>query len=84
MKWTGEPGGLSNRLREIIRDRGLTAYGLARDSGVDVRAIQRFIACEKDLRLESVDRIAGVLGLRLVEGARRPTKPRPTNPEETP
>lgn len=66
---------LSSRLREVVNARGLTAYSLGRDAGVDHRAIQRFLDGEKDLRLTTADKIAEVLGLHLVEsGSRRGKK----------
>ncbi len=68
-----DPGrhALSNQLREVIGSRGLTAYGLGKEAGVDPGVIQRFLNRERDVRLETVDRLAAALGLRLVEVARR-------------
>jgi len=68
-----DPGrhALSDQLREVIGSRGLTAYGLGKKAGVDPGVIQRFLNRERDVRLETVDRLAAALGLRLVEVARR-------------
>ena len=74
---------LSYQLREFIESRGITAYALGKDAGVDATVIGRFLAGERDLRLGTADRIAQALGLRLVEVAARPArrgrppKPRP-------
>jgi hypothetical protein len=46
-------------------DSGLSAYRLASDSGVNVAAVLRFRSGERSLKLESVDRLAEVLGLEL-------------------
>ena len=79
-KGTARGHGLADQLREIIASRGLTAYGLGRDAGVDAGVIHRFLAGERDIRLETAGRIAAALGLRLVEVAGRrgkaPARPR--------
>lgn len=56
---------LSETLRQAIRDSGLSAYQLARDSGVNVAAVLRFRAGQRSLNLESADRLAAVLDLEL-------------------
>jgi transcriptional regulator with XRE-family HTH domain len=61
---------VSQQLRDVIRHRGLTAYALARDAGIDPGMVSRFLTGERSLRLDSVDRIAAALGLRLVEVGR--------------
>ena len=63
---------LSCQLREIIESRGLTAYGAAKLAGVDPGVVQRFLTGRRDIRLETADRLAAALGLRLVEVGRRP------------
>src|SRR4051812_31423873 len=66
---------LSTRLREGIRNRGLTAYALARDADIDPGVVQRFVTGRRDIRLETADRIAAALGLRLVEAGRVGARP---------
>jgi plasmid maintenance system antidote protein VapI len=61
---------LADQLREVIESRGLSSYGLARDSGVSAAVISRFRAKERDITLETADRMAEVLGVRLVEVAK--------------
>ncbi len=61
---------LSAQLRAIIESRGLTAYALGQHSGVDPTVIGRFLAGERDIRLETADKLAASLGLRLVELAK--------------
>ncbi len=64
---------LSNQLRAVIESRGVTAYALGRDSGVDATVISRFLSQERDIRMETADKLAAALGLRLVEvGLPRP------------
>jgi transcriptional regulator with XRE-family HTH domain len=74
---------LSYQLAETIEARGLTAYAVGKLAEVDPGVIARFLAGRRDIRLETADRLAAALGLRLVEvAARRPprrpgTAPRP-------
>lgn len=77
---------LSGQLRDIIRGWGLSAYALGRMAGVDPGVIQRFLTSQRDIRLETADRIAHALGLRLAElGTRRgKSKPEPTGPAPVP
>ena len=50
---------------------GLTAYAVGRMAGVDPGVVKRFLTGERDIRMETADRLAAALGLRLVEVARR-------------
>lgn len=70
------PGCISDRLREIIAKRGLTAYAIARDVGLKPTVISRFLNRERSLTLGTLDVIAANLGLRLTEnGKGRPGRP---------
>src|SRR3954449_2496191 len=70
---------ISEQLRGAIVDRGLTAYRLGRETGIDPGLIQRFINGERDIRMKTADALADVLGLRLVEGARGRGRPLNSN-----
>ena len=59
------PSTVSTALRQAMIDSGLSAYKLARDSGVNVAAVLRFRSGERSLKLESVDKLAEVLRLEL-------------------
>jgi transcriptional regulator with XRE-family HTH domain len=65
-------GGISGQLREIITRRGLTAYSIAVDAGLEPSIVSRFLAHERGLTLASLDAIAEALGLRLIERGKRP------------
>ncbi len=56
---------VSGALRENIRKRGLTAYATAKQAGVSVDAVQRFLNEERGLSLMTVDKIAVALDLTL-------------------
>lgn len=75
---------LSYQLRETIESRGLSAYAVGRLAGVDPGQVSRFVRGIRDLKLETADRIAAALGLRLVEVGRsrgKVSKARPVPPE---
>ncbi len=79
---TADRHSLSGQLRDIIATRRLTAYAVAKAAGVDVRLVQRFLDQERDIRLETADKIARALGLRLVEGATRKGQARTHPPSD--
>lgn len=58
---------VSRGLRDSIRDRGLTAYATAKQAGVSVDAVQRFMKNERGLTLGTVDKIAESLDLKLCQ-----------------
>ncbi len=64
-KKPARPASVSHALRQAMIDSGLSAYRLAADSGVNVAAVLRFRSGVRSLKLESVDRLAEVLGLEL-------------------
>ncbi len=69
-----EDGPVSKGLREAISERGLTAYAAAKQAGVSVDAIQRFLKEERGLTLSTVDKLADALGLTLC-----PDDPQPSS-----
>jgi len=66
---TGKRNPVSTSLRAAIQECGLTLYRLAKESGVDAAVLGRFVKNERDLNLQTADRICNALGLEL-----RPTK----------
>jgi Helix-turn-helix domain len=64
-----DPPTISDRLRHAITASGLTHYAIGKAAGVDPGVISRFTTGERTLRLETVDRIAAALGLRLTDQA---------------
>jgi plasmid maintenance system antidote protein VapI len=61
---------LTDQLRQAMADH--SAYRLAKDSGVNVAAILRFKSGERGLTLDSADRLAAVLGLKLTSTKGQP------------
>jgi transcriptional regulator with XRE-family HTH domain len=62
------PQSLSDQLRALIDAAGPSVYELARDAGVDRSVLSRFLAGKRTITLETADRLAKALKLRLVEG----------------
>ncbi len=56
---------LSDQLRAAIRGSGLSLYKLAKRTRVDHGQLSRFLRGERSITLETADRIAEELGLRL-------------------
>ena len=54
------------RLREAIQESGLSLNQLGRQAGIDHSRLSRFVRGERDLTLDSVDKLCRVLGLHLV------------------
>jgi plasmid maintenance system antidote protein VapI len=56
---------ISRVLRNTIRERRLTAYAAAKQAGVSVDAVQRFLNHERGLTLATVDKLTSALELTL-------------------
>ena len=61
-----QPSALSEQLRQIIMDCGLTRYRVCKMARIDQGQMHKFVTTGKGLSLESVDRIGAALALRLV------------------
>jgi hypothetical protein len=53
------------QLREAILASGRTFYRIGKDSGVKPEVVGRFAKGQRDVRGETLDRIAAALGLEL-------------------
>jgi hypothetical protein len=69
---------LTDVLRAAMRDSGLSAYRISKDTGLVVTSIIRFMEGETSLRLDKADVLAEYLGLRLTPD------PEAVLPEPTP
>lgn len=61
-----EEPGLVDQLRSAIEDSGLSHREIARRSGVNQRAIDRFMSGARTITVESADRLCQALRLRLI------------------
>jgi plasmid maintenance system antidote protein VapI len=60
-----KPRTLSEQLRDEIGSAKVSAYELAEASGVDRSVLSRFLAGKRTITLETADRLAEVLKLKL-------------------
>ncbi len=67
--------GIANDLRREIEESGWSVNALASESGVQQAALSRFMNGKAGLSLESIERLAEVLGLRLSRRRGRRVKP---------
>ncbi len=58
---------IPQRLRTAIRRTGKSIYRVAKDAGVGHPIILRFLSGERDIRLETAEKLARSLGLELKE-----------------
>jgi hypothetical protein len=69
---------ISRELHSAIVDHvaceGRTLYSLAKLAGLDEATLRKFQSRERSIKLESVDRLAAFLGLKLVRSARAKPK----------
>jgi ribosome-binding protein aMBF1 (putative translation factor) len=59
------PNSLSEILRRAIRESNRSVYELAKEAGISQIMISRFLSGERDIRLATADKLAGVLELTL-------------------
>ena len=57
---------LSASLKKAMKHSPKTSYQLAKEAGVSPIMISRFLSGKRDIRLATADRLAHVLGLKLV------------------
>jgi len=55
-------------LREAIHTSGKSVYQIAKADDVSQIVVSRFLSGERDIRMETADRLAEVLGLKLRTG----------------
>jgi plasmid maintenance system antidote protein VapI len=63
-KKKGAPG-LTDLLRQAIRESGRTLKHLSEASGVDAGRLSRFVRGERDMYLSAADKLCRALGLTL-------------------
>lgn len=63
---------LSDELRQAVERSGLSRYAIWQQAGIDQGSMSKFMAGERGLTLESIDKLAELLGLHIVAERRRP------------
>jgi ribosome-binding protein aMBF1 (putative translation factor) len=64
------PDSVSNALKRTIQTSDMTVYEIAKRARVSQIIISRFLSGERDIRMATADKLAQVLALKLVRGAR--------------
>ena len=73
---------LAKQLRAAVAESGKTVNGISTASGVPQAVLQRFMTGERDIRLDTVQRLADYFGLQFAPATKqgkapdKPTKPR--------
>jgi len=62
------PRSLSASLKKAMNGSPMTSYQLAKEAGVSPIMVSRFLSGKRDIRLATADRLAHVLGLKLMAG----------------
>jgi ribosome-binding protein aMBF1 (putative translation factor) len=60
------PGSVSQALKRALETSDLTVYEIAKRAEVSQIIISRFLSGERDIRMATADKLAQVLGLKLV------------------
>jgi DNA transposition AAA+ family ATPase len=66
---------LSDELREAVERSGLSRYSIWQQTGIDQGSLSKFMDGERGLGMESIDKLADLLGLHIV------AKPEPRRPK---
>lgn len=65
MTTSSPPRAITDALAEAIQRSGKTHYALAKEAGIRPQMLDYFMAGERSLRLETVDKLADALDLTL-------------------
>lgn len=58
---------LTGALRQAIRESGQTIYAVSKGAGISNPVTIRFMSGERDIRLETAEKLCAYLGLKLVK-----------------
>ena len=56
---------LSDELRQAVERSGLSRYSICQQTGIDQGSMSKFISGERGLAIESIDKLAELLGLHI-------------------
>lgn len=63
---------LSDELRQAIADSGVSRYGIWQQTGIDQGSLSKFMDGERGLSMESIDKLAELLGLHICTASMKP------------
>ena len=61
---------LSDQLRRIVNERGVTPYAISQAAGIEPSSLHRFLKNGQGLRSETIDRLCDALDLELKQNRR--------------
>ena len=61
-----KPEPFSDQLRQAIRDSGVSRYAIWKATAVDQAVLSHFLAGHRGMSLDSIDKVAAFLDLRVV------------------
>jgi predicted XRE-type DNA-binding protein len=67
---------LSDELRQAIERSGLSRYSIWQQTGIDQGSLSKFMDGERGLGLESIDKLADLLGLHICAADAKRSRPK--------
>lgn len=66
---------LSDELRQAVERSGLSRYSICQQTGIDQGSMSKFLAGERGLGIESIDKLAELLGLHICTADAKRSRP---------
>jgi hypothetical protein len=67
---------LSDELREAVERSGLSRYSIWQQTGIDQGSLSKFMDGERGLGMESIDKLADLLGLHICAADAKRSRPK--------
>ena len=67
---------LSDELRQAIERSGLSRYSIWQQTGIDQGSLSKFMDGERGLGMESIDKLADLLGLHICTADAKQSRPK--------
>ena len=67
---------LSDELRQAVERSGVSRYSIWQQTGIDQGSLSKFMDGERGLALESIDKLADLLGLHICTKAAKQSRPK--------
>ena len=67
---------LSDELRQAVEQSGLSRYSIWQQVGIDQGTMSKFMAGDRGLSIESIDKLADLLGLHICSADAERSRPK--------
>lgn len=67
---------LSDELRQAVERSGVSRYSIWQQTGIDQGSLSKFMDGERGLGMESIDKLADLLGLHICTKAAKQSRPK--------